>query len=698
MNEEQLELVRAAFQEEAQDLLGELESGLLALGSAADDLELVGRIFRALHTIKGSGGMAGFVEVAELSHEVESLFALVRTGRLAVDEEIIDLGLSAKDVIAALLGERESETARRVAAEIRTKVRRRCATAGGAVAGKSAGAPPAGSGEQVAAGANREGSAAEGARSAYRITFEPERELFIHGINPLHLLRGLGALGACTVRADVREIPVLAEMNPEHCYLSWEVTLTTDRGLDDIRDVFVFVEGSSEVRIEEIADEEADRAAPAVERAGRPEGSTMGAGEAPERVRQEASAERPTPSSQAIRVRSEKLDSLVDLVGELVTVQAALSQTADRLQEPELVAIAEKVERLTGDLRETAMGMRMVPIGGAFGRLQRLVHDLSRQLGKEVELVTSGEETELDKTVIERLGDPLIHLVRNAIDHGIEEPAARARSGKPTAGTLRIDSAQSGGFVYIKVADDGAGLDPERILTRAVEQGIAPADSGLSKRQILNLIFVPGFSTASAVTEISGRGVGMDVVRTTVESLRGEVTVESERGRGTEVTLKIPLTLAIIEGLLVSIGPERFVFPLSTVDECIEYATSDRSEGKVRDEQRLVEVRGSLLPFVNLRRLFGSRGERPDTEQVVVAQIDGRRVGFLVDQVVGSQQTVIKNLGSVYRKIDGFSGATILGDGTMALILDLGRLLERAERSEEPGAKRISRRSSALVG
>jgi len=723
MNRDHVDALRAAFREEAHDLLSELESGLLGLEERPGDAELVGRIFRALHTIKGSGGMAGFSEIADFSHEVESLFDLVRAGKLRVDDEVIDIGLSSKDVISALLDGKQPEAIRETVQQIVDRAK-------SLSQGKAGGAQHESHGGAVLT-VPSEAESREPQRSAiYRIRFTPSLDLFAHGINPLLLLRDLATLGNCRVNARTSEIPGLEAMDPELCYLSWDIVLTSDRGLNAIKDVFIFLADSNDIRIDEITDAATIPLEPRHKRLGEilvergdltPQsleavltekkaiGQTLvGKGlvrdedvasalAEQELVREAAERRQSEFSSRSIRVRSDKLDSLVDLVGELVTVQAGLAQVAAHLDDPELAAASEKVERLTADLRDTTMGMRMVPIGGSLERLNRLVRDLSRQLGKEAHLVTVGEETELDKTVIERLGDSLVHLVRNSLDHGIEEPAIRTTLGKPRAGKVHIEASQSGGYVYIKIADDGAGLDPDRILARAVDRGVVPTDAGLSEREILNLIFLPGFSTASTVTEISGRGVGMDVVKTTIESLRGEVFIESDRGKGTEVTLKIPLTLAIIEGLLVEVSGEHLVFPLSAVDECLEYSVKERAQEASIGAKRLVEVRGSLLPFISLRSLFSITTARPAIEQVIIGQVDDKRVGFLVDRVVGSHQTVIKNLGSLYRKIDGFSGATILGDGTMALILDLGRLVQRAESSERAEAMRQAKQPVSIA-
>ncbi len=380
-----------------------------------------------------------------------------------------------------------------------------------------------------------------------------------------------------------------------------------------------------------------------------------------------------------IRVSSEKLDKLVNLVGELVTVQARLSQTAANKDDPQLDSIAEEVERLTAELRDNTMNIRMLPIGTTFSKFRRLVRDLSRELCKEVEMTTDGAETELDKTVIERLNDPLVHLIRNCLDHGIELPEVREAKGKPRKGSVHLSAVHSGPSVLIQVRDDGEGLDKEAILAKAVEKGlIAPGDE-LSEQEVYALVFSAGFSTASNVTSVSGRGVGLDVVKRAVDSLRGSISIDSRKGEGTTITLSLPLTLAIIEGLLVKIGEECFVLPLSAVEECVELLQNEVSEARGR---HMMNVRGRLVPYVRLREQFSISGARPPIEQIVIVKHEGHQVGFVVDHVIGEHQTVIKNLGRVYRNVEGISGATILGDGTVALIMDIAKIVKYAVDEE----------------
>jgi two-component system chemotaxis sensor kinase CheA len=372
--------------------------------------------------------------------------------------------------------------------------------------------------------------------------------------------------------------------------------------------------------------------------------------------------------TSSIRVSADRLDILVDLVGELVTIQARLSQFSMNQDNQELQSIAEEVERLTSELRQNTMSIRMMPIGTTFGNLKRLVRDLSGELGKEIELVTSGAETELDKTVIERLGDPLMHLIRNSIDHGIESPQKRHEAGKPEKGTILLKAEHKGVYVVITINDDGNGLNVDAIKAKAIEKGLISKDADISEKEVFDLIFAPGFSTASKVSSVSGRGVGMDVVKKTVESLRGTIEMDSKKGKGTTIRMQLPLTLAIISGLLVTIGDGFFVIPLATVEECVELSgeTAENYHGS-----NILNIRGEIIPYLRLRNHFSINGTRPQLEHVVIADVHGKRIGFVVDNVIGGHQTVIKPLGPAFKNMKNMSGATILGDGTVALIIDI---------------------------
>ena len=706
-----MEFDTSAFTEEAYELLSELEDSLLELEETPTDMDLISRVFRAMHTIKGSGAMFGFDEVAKFTHEVETVFDLARSNELPVTKTLIDLTLAARDQIRAILdasqggAPADEDNANRIIDGLRAL---------------TPGAEAASTTEAQATEESQE-TQPEGP-SAYRIRFEPKPEIFSSGSNPLLLLNELRDMGECRVVALTEDLPDLADIDPEQCYVQWEVFLTTSQDENAIRDVFIFVEDDCTLNVRLLDKESAssqdgflDPDTPAPKRLGEillergdiqeealadaltPLGDRLVASGAvsaskvraaltEQKVVKEQQKKTKAPEATAVvRVPSSRLDVLVDLVGELVTVQARLTQTATQLGNQTVQLVAEEVERLTTELRDNTMSIRMLAIGSTFNKFKRLVRDLSTELGKQIELTTSGADTELDKTVIDQLNDPLVHIIRNSIDHGVEIPEAREAAGKPLVGKIHLSAVHSGTSVLIQVRDDGKGLDPEKLRIKAVEKGVISADASLSDNEAYKLIFAAGFSTAEKVTNVSGRGVGMDVVRKSIESLRGSIDVESALGTGTAITLKLPLTLAIIEGLLVKIGEEYFVLPLAAVEECVELSDKDIEDARGR---HIINVRDEIVPFVRIRERFDISGPRPEIEQIVISGVDGKRVGFVVDSVVGQHQTVIKSLGSDFEHSDEFSGATILGDGTVALLLDLARMVRYVEiqETEETGS------------
>ena len=699
-----IEAHRQVYKDEAFELLAELEASLLELEETPTDSELIGRVFRALHTIKGSGSMFGFDDIAAFTHEVETVFDLVREGKMAVTKALVDLTLSAGDRIRVMLdgsepGDSDADAAK--ADEIIDSLRKLVPSAKG--------------NGQKAAQAVEPSTDGEEAEATYRISLRMQPDILSRGTNPILLLNELRSLGECRVFAHTRAIPDIEDFNPEECHTSWDVFLTTDQGINAVKDVFIFVEDECELTIE-VIDEAGklnddapcrmlgeilvDRGHVAKDKLEQVLGEQKYIGEMlvasglveasqveaalfeQEHIQAVRKKQQQEEQSSGIRVPAERLDTLVNLVGEMVTVQARLSQTVAALDHAELLAISEEVERLTAELRDNTMSIRTLPIGTTFSKFKRLVRDLSNELNKDIALITEGAETELDKTVIDRLNDPLVHIIRNCIDHGIELPEAREAAGKSKQGTVHMSATHSGAHVLIRIEDDGAGLDVEAIRAKAVERGLIAGDSELSEKETFALIFAPGFSTARQVTSLSGRGVGMDVVKRSINALRGSIDVSSRKGAGTTITLKLPLTLAIIDGLLVKVGDGHFVLPLSIVEECVELTREDiaRSHGR-----QIIYVRGEIVPYIRLRERFLINGNVPDVEQIVITESNGGRVGFVVDKVIGEHQTVIKNMGKIYRNVDAISGATILGDGTVALILDVPKLVESVELEESTG-------------
>ena len=652
---------KQAFQEEAREILLELESALLALNERREDSELVGRVFRALHTIKGSGAMFGFDALAAFTHHIENAFDQVRNGHLGVTPDLISLSLAAVDQIKAMLDESAGggQADPAMSASILEKVR------------ELTGALEASPVKNAAAAKEAAAPAASTSRD-WQIRFRPGPDLLRTGSNPLLLFRELRQLGTVRITADTSAIPPLGELDPQRCYIAWNIVLTTAAELDEIRDVFIFVEDCCELAIEPPPSsiQTADAPAPVAPAETRSNGSSR-------------SIEHPAQAS-SIRVAAAKLDQLVDLVGQLVTVQARLAEVAASREDRDMQAVAEEIEALTTELRETSMGMRTLPLRSTFERFKRLVYDLGRTLHKEVELTFEGGETELDKTVLDRLNDPLMHLIRNSMDHGIESPEVRRAAGKPAVGTIHLSARHAGAQVLVCVSDDGKGIDREAVRARAVEKGLAAPEARLSESEIFSFIVAPGFSTAREVSDVSGRGVGMDVVRRNVEALRGSIEIASQPGAGSTVTLRLPLTLAIIDGLLVRVGEARFIMPLGNTVECVELTRQDIANA---NGKHLANIRGEIIPYIRLSEYLHLRTERPEREQVMVAETEHGRFGFVVDQVLGDHQTVIKNLGRLYRDVQEVSGATILGDGTVALILDLHRMAQNVIRTTSTHAR-----------
>ena len=643
----------AVFRVEAAELLEQVEQGLLDLGHRLGDKSLVDAVFRGLHTLKGSGAMFGFDALAAFTHHCETAFDRVRKGQVPATAELVAVILSAQDHMRALV---DGDAPRADGDAILVRLQAAIDAAGAPVRPAEAAVSTAG----------------------WRLSFRLPADAMANGTNPLSLLDELRALGDCTVAARFDALPPLADLDPTHCHVGWDVTLLGDITRDAIEDVFIFVMDDMELTMEAL-DAGAKVAAAPVAVVADPLVSDMP---------QESVAGSPAANDrgvvarigESVRVPAERLDELMDRVGELVIAQSRLSQLADHGHDLTLRSVSEEIERLAGELRDTMMVLRMVPVASLFGRFRRLVHDLSRETGKAIDLVTEGETTEVDKTVLERLFDPLVHIVRNSCDHGLEPADQRIAAGKATTGTVRLSAHQAGGEVIIAIRDDGRGIDRARVRVKAEANGLVQPDQQLTDQELLQLIFAPGFSTAAAVTSLSGRGVGMDVVKRTIESLRGSIDVASIDGAGSTITLRIPLTLAIIDGLLVRIGQDRYVIPLAAVEECIELSLEEdlRSRGR-----SMITLRERLVPFLRLRELFAT-GTRPDPfQKIVVVAVGAERVGLVVDQIIGNHQTVIKPMSMLHRDAVTFAGATILGDGGVALILDVGQLVAAGQNQEE---------------
>ena len=673
------------FRAEAQELFEQLEAALLDIESDPDNRDLIDSAFRALHTIKGSGAMFGFDQAASFTHHVENAFDLMRKGQLAATPELIGIALRAKDHIRILIDAPE-----------RADLFQGDMILGDLAAIVGGEAPRASERSAPAAAAPKP------ERTTYRLHIGLPLHTMLSGTNPLLLIEELRGLGECTLAAVTDAVPPIEEIDPHGCYLTWDGLLTTEQPRSAIDDVFLFVLDEMTLSVERVEVEakllgeilvERGVVAPEVVRGmldGQQRLGNMLVQEGhiskdklnavlAEQGHLKSEQERTTKETAAIRVAADKLDELMDQVGELVIAQVRLKQMAERVGDLSLKSLVEEIERLSNHLRDTSTGIRMVQIGSLFSRFRRLVRDLSSELGKEVQLTWSGEETELDKTVIERLHDPLVHLIRNSIDHGVERPEDREKAGKPREGKVHLSASHAGAQVVIAISDDGKGLDRDRIRAKAEETGLLAPGAEISDTELFQLIFHPGFSTAAKITNVSGRGVGMDVVKRMIEALRGVIDISSRPGNGATFSLRLPLTLAIIDGLLVRVGSERYIIPLAAVEECIEISSERDLRSSGRD---FLNIRGDLVPFVRLRSLFHIKGEPDPYQKVVVVSSGEFRFGLVVDQLLGGHQTVIKSLSKLHANVPTFSGATILGDGNVALILDVAKLLSFGQSFE----------------
>lgn len=661
------------FRIEAAELLEQVEQGLLDLTHRLTDKDLIDAVFRSLHTLKGSGAMFGFDALAAFTHHCETAFDRVRKGDVPATTELVSAVLSARDHMRALVEEEVTKTHLDAGEVLLADLRRAVENAQGGKGEIPASLP-------AAAVSQPSTTVTEVPGDGWRLWFSLPASSMSNGTNPLALLAELAELGEATIKADLSAVPPLEGLVATDLHVAWNVELRTDKPRSAIDDVFIFVMDDMQLRVEPLA-----AAVPEVRAEEEPAmvpfepAIVEDIPSAGEQATDQAAEVRQTKAAENVRVPAERLDELMDRVGELVIAQSRLSQLAAMSADLHLRSVSEEIERLSGELRDTMMVLRMVPVATLFGRFRRLVHDLARETGKAIELVAEGESTEVDKTVIERLADPLVHLVRNSIDHGLELPGDREAAGKPRTGRIRLSARQAGGEVIIRITDDGRGIDRERVRAKAEASELIEKGQPLGDHELLQFVFHPGFSTAQKVTNLSGRGVGMDVVKRTIESLRGAIDITSEPGAGSEISLRIPLTVAIIDGLLVRVGDGRYVIPLAAVEECLELSLEDdlRSRGR-----SFISLRDRLVPFLRLREQFNT-GTRPDPHQkIVVISTGSERVGLVVDQIIGDHQTVIKSMSKLHADVSTFSGATILGDGSVALILDVAHLVMAGQQQE----------------
>ena len=651
------------FVAESGDLLREMETGLLQCSGPATDPETINLIFRAAHTIKGSAGLFGLEAVVAFVHVMETALDLVRLGRAPMTDELVSLLLSCKDHVESLLapvgsngaGLDPSVEAR--GHELLTALRKVTDAGGAHLAGAAHGAT---AGSMVR-------SAAPGTAD-WQVRVRFGSGVLTSGMDPLGFIRYLQTF--CEI-LDLKvledTLPAPLDMDPEVCYLGFEMELRTASSQANIESAFEFVREDCTLSVTPKA---AASAAPVAAAVAAPSASLPAARETSATEPAKKSGSESNAAAAYVRVDAAKLDSLITRIGELIIAAAGTNLLARRTGDSELEESTSTLSELVEQVREGALQLRMVKIGGTFNRFQRTVRDVSRELGKEIDLVVRGEDTELDKTVVERIADPLTHLVRNAIDHGIEPADVRLARGKPAKGTVTLNAYHDSGSIVIEVSDDGGGLKRDKILAKATERGLVEDGRALTDSEVFGFIFEAGFSTAEKVTNLSGRGVGMDVVKRNITALRGTVGIKSDEGRGTTVTVRLPLTLAIINGFQVTVGKSSFVLPLESIEECVEYSAEDGHD--------FANLRGAVLPFVRLRDLFGTRESPSRRQSIVVVKYAGERAGLVVDALVGEFQTVIKPLGKLFRNVKCVSGSSILGNGEVALILDVPLLIDQA--------------------
>ncbi|MCV9386383.1 chemotaxis protein CheA [Reichenbachiella ulvae] len=671
MKEKDLIQLRKIFMDEATELFEKIEKNLLEAEQAPEDENLIAALFRSIHTLKGSSGMIGSKKVTDFIHNLENIFDKVRSGMMPLTAEIIDCTLKCMDHVKVLImnpdlpDPKDKENDKVLSAKIDELL------VGGSKWGSNA---------------PKKAKKAKPGQHTYHVYFKPGEEFLKDGSNPFLLIEELTEIGDTAVYAYIN-IDSPDSYDPTKCYTSWQVLLATDEPMSNIQEVFIFTQQEDVKEIKHVCEgnileNEAFQALlPAMH-----SGEDFSYSRVMELL-DELHAE-PTATAKAapaakgekgdaissIRVASNKLDELMNHVSELITTQAALSLYAKNNFDPNLEAISDEMEKLARQLRDIAFDMTLLEIENLFTRFHRSVRDISAQLDKSVNFITEGGDTELDKTIIENLADPLMHLIRNSLDHGIETKEIRAQRGKPEKGTIKLSSYYSGTKVYVQIEDDGKGIDTEKIRQKAIKNGLIDQADELSQKELLNLIFVPGFSMAKDVTDLSGRGVGMDVVKKNVLDLRGDISVESTLGEGTKIIIGLPLTLSVIDGLQVKVDATDYVIPLSSVEKCFEMKRSE----VVNDFNSVVSLDGKQFPYIDLRREFKlSEETSPETNSVILVKDHDKEVGFCVDEIVGEYQAVLKPVGKYYRNQEFVSGATILGDGKIALVLDTNNLISK---------------------
>jgi len=685
------------FFEECFEGLEAMESGLLTLDMGDIDSEIINTIFRGAHSIKGGSGTFGFTVVAEYTHIMETLLDEMRDGRRKVTQPAVDVLLGSVDCLREMLTAIQNEQDVNNASVAKHKTALEVVLNGGSVAEESA---PLVEQELVSeevavnvAADILEEESVELGEQGWKIAFCPYLDLLKTGNDPVRLFRELNELGELTTIANIQDVPGFYELDPEECNISWDLKVVGDISGDEIREIFNWVEGDCEMEIQPLA--KAVKSVPVVKKV-EPEPAVVtpnNPAPKPVEVKSKVTTEtkkadsqdldneaaKTTAKASSIRVDTDKIDTLINMVGEVVITQSMLGLVGENFSMDKVGQLKRglaQLERHTRDLQQSVMNIRILPISFVFSRFPRLVHDISSKLDKKIVLKLVGENTEVDKAVVELINDPLVHLIRNSLDHGIEMPVDRVAAGKPETGTIELKAYHRGGHIVIEIIDDGRGLDKDKLLAKAIEKGLVEENNLLTEKQIFELIFMPGFSTAEQLTDISGRGVGMDVVRRNIQSLGGNIEIISELGKGTTIAIHLPLTLAILDGQSVAVGDETYIVPLVSIIESINI--TERMLNKVAGKGETFRLRNEYLPVIRMRRIFNVHSGNPTKSKegvLVVVEGQGELCCLLVDELLGQQQVVIKSLEANYRRVEGVSGATILGDGSVALILDVPGLV-----------------------
>jgi len=741
---------RKKFLEEASELIQNLENSLLQLDVDNVSEALIQEIFRIMHTIKGNSAMFGFKRIDEFTHHLESIYDLVRNGKVSLSKPILDFSFIAIDHIKILL-ENDNDLPEDIALNHDKLMKKVIKVSEEAIEqtnedknkqstsqedieadnnGISIDENSSKLDENNENDENTTNTVKKEGKTLYYILFEPKAEIFKFGNNPFFLIDDITKLGDSKVIVRIENIPPINKITPELCYTYWEIFLETESEENDIKDIFIFVEDDCNLVIKDIGKyslseknisqklNELENNSTKIDisqinnlfdskktektKKSEPVKKTEKTEENPKKIKdvkrvvsdikefikesiltntkkQEVQKE---VSISSIRVSSDKLDSLMNLISEMVTLQARLSLFAHESEMVELNAISENLEKVSRRLRDNAFSICLIPLESILTRFQRLVRDVSSELNKDVKFITEGSETELDKSIIESLSDPIMHILRNSLDHGLESKEQRLELGKPAQGTIKLQAYYSGTYVYIDISDDGQGINTQKIKEKAIQKGLIAADANLSRKELLNLIFAPGLSTASKVTELSGRGVGMDVVKRKISEIRGDVEIDSEQGVGTTITIKMPLTLSIIDGLLVQVGETLYVIPLTSVNNIFA-----ASKSRINSYNDLIIYQGEEIPYVYLRREFDEPEDNFTELQFVVVRYNNFKVGLIIDKIIGEYQAVLKPIGKLFKDQDFVSGATILGDGSIALVLDINRTIKQYVNNSYKKAK-----------